>query len=127
MTLPACQKAPFANNDDNVQQRAELLLDQYSKEASLYRSRAVLAPLGDDFRWQTEAEAEAQDTNYRKIFDYINENITGGVTIKFGTLSESFKRRGRRLQKICLFSREVSSRIRTLMTTTGRAITPVEC
>jgi len=68
-----------------------LLLDQYRKKAALYRSNVVIAPLGDDFRYMTTDEAEAQYQNYQKIMDYINENVPN-VTIQFGTLSEYFKK-----------------------------------
>jgi hypothetical protein len=49
-----------------------------------------LIPLGDDFRYQTSDEAEAQYTNYQTIFDYINKNVPG-VKVQFGTLSEYFR------------------------------------
>lgn len=74
----------------NVRERAELLLDQYRRKAALYRSNAVLVPLGDDFRYQSSKEAELQYKNYQIIFDYINANIPG-VQIQFGTLSEYFQ------------------------------------
>jgi Glycosyl hydrolases family 38 N-terminal domain/Alpha mannosidase middle domain/Glycosyl hydrolases family 38 C-terminal domain len=73
----------------NVKERANLLLDQYRKKGALYRSNAVLIPLGDDFRYQTEIEAEFQYDNYQLLFDYINEN-TVDVQIQFGTLSQYF-------------------------------------
>lgn len=81
---------PQPITESNVKERAELLLDQYRKKAALYRSNCVLIPLGDDFRYQTSQEAEAQYANYQAIFDYINKNIPD-VQIKFGTLSEYFK------------------------------------
>jgi Glycosyl hydrolases family 38 N-terminal domain/Alpha mannosidase middle domain/Glycosyl hydrolases family 38 C-terminal domain len=83
-------KPPQAITETNVVERALLLLDQYKKKANLYRGRVVLAPLGDDFRYQTAQEAEDQFNNYQKIFDYINDNVPG-VQIQFGTLSEYFK------------------------------------
>jgi Glycosyl hydrolases family 38 N-terminal domain/Alpha mannosidase middle domain/Glycosyl hydrolases family 38 C-terminal domain len=83
-------KAPQRITDANVRERALLLLDQYKKKANLYRGNVVLVPLGDDFRYQTDKEAEDQYTNYQKIFDYINANVPG-VQIQFGTLSEYFK------------------------------------
>ena len=59
-------------NDVNVAERANLLLDQYRKKAALYAHNVVLAPLGDDFRYETAQEAEAQYVNYQKLMDYMN-------------------------------------------------------
>lgn len=56
----------------------------------MYRSRVVIIPLGDDFRYQTSEEAEAQFTNFQKIFDYLNQNVPG-VHAQFGTLSNYFE------------------------------------
>ncbi|CAB9502121.1 Alpha-mannosidase 2 [Seminavis robusta] len=84
------RKNPQAITYINLQERSMLLLDQYLKKASLYRSGVVIAPLGDDFRYQTAEEAELQFSNYQKIFDYINKHVEG-VQIQFGTLSEYFE------------------------------------
>ena len=84
------RKPPQPISDVNVRERSLLLLDQYLKKASLYRSNVVIAPLGDDFRYQTADEAESQYTNYQLIFDYINANVDG-VEIQFGTLSNYFE------------------------------------
>ena len=75
--------------EGNVAKRAMVLLDQYQKKASLYRSNVVIAPLGDDFRYQSVTEADTQYENYQRIFDYLNENVPG-VSIQFGTLSDYF-------------------------------------
>lgn len=83
-------KQPQRINDQNVQERAMLLLDQYRKKANLYQSNVVIAPLGDDFRYRNLKEANAQFENYQRIFDYINKNVDG-VEISFGTLSEYFQ------------------------------------
>jgi hypothetical protein len=85
------KKNPVKITENNIKERSLLLLDQYKKKASLYRGNTVLIPLGDDFRYQTEHEAEAQFTNYQRIFDYINAN-EAGVHVHFGTLSEYFKK-----------------------------------
>jgi len=84
------KKPPQAITDNNMRERSLLLLDQYLKKASLYRSNVVIAPLGDDFRYGRPDEAENQYTNYQKIFDYINANVDG-VEIQFGTLSQYFE------------------------------------
>lgn len=84
------RKDPVVINDSNVHQRAMLLWDQYQKKAALYRSNTVLVPLGDDFRYETSREAQAQYDNYQKIFDYINANVPG-AKVQFGTLSEYFQ------------------------------------
>ena len=83
-------KQPQAIHDHNVAERAMMLLDQYRKKSQLYRSNVVIAPLGDDFRYQTVREADAQYENYQRMFDYLNENVPG-VNIQFGTLSDYFQ------------------------------------
>ena len=82
-------KQPEKIHDGNVAQLSKLLLDQYRKKSALYKSNVVIAPLGDDFRYQTIQEADNQFDNYQRIFDYLNENVDG-VEIQFGTLSNYF-------------------------------------
>jgi len=82
-------KEPQRITPSNVAERAMLLLDQYQKKASLYRSNVVLAPLGDDFRYRDDNEAEKQYTNYQRIMDYVNDNVPG-ANIQFGTLTDYF-------------------------------------
>jgi len=67
-----------------------LFLFCIQKKANLYRSRVVIIPLGDDFRYQDSQEAETQYTNFQKIFDYLNRNVPG-VRAQFGTLSNYFE------------------------------------
>lgn len=81
---------PREISDHNVKERAETLLDQYRKKAQLYRSNVVLAPLGDDFRYDRDFEVRAQYGNYEKLMEYINSHPELNAEIKFGTLQDYF-------------------------------------
>ena len=82
-------KRPQPITASNVAERGALLLDQYRKKSSLYAHNVVLAPLGDDFRYQTASEAEAQFTNYQQLMDWMKDQP--GVSIRFGTLKDYFE------------------------------------
>lgn len=83
-------KQPKPITVSNIEERAKTLVDQYKKKSSLYKTRALLVPLGDDFRYATEFEWDAQRTNYEKLFEYINNDTTLNVEAKSGTLQEYF-------------------------------------
>lgn len=70
--------------------RAELIIDQWRKKSTLYKTRTVLIPLGDDFRYSQNSEWEAQRINYEKLFEYINNEPSLHVEARFGTLQEYF-------------------------------------
>lgn len=84
-------KHPEEINSENVKERALLLLDQYKKKSTLYRTNTLLVPLGDDFRYVNAKEADAQFQNYEQLFEYINSNSTLNAQVQFGTLDDYFQ------------------------------------
>lgn len=78
--------------DKNIQQKAELLMEQYARTASLFPHNVALIPLGDDFRYNVVEEWDQQYLNYMKLIDYINANKNiFKADVTFGTPKDYFE------------------------------------
>lgn len=75
---------------EKLAERAELLLGQYGRTASLFPHNVALIPLGDDFRYNHEEEWDQQYENYAKIMEYINSREEWNAHVRFGTLKDYF-------------------------------------
>lgn len=80
-------------DDKNKQQKADALMEQYGRTASVSPYNVALVPLGDDFRYDHDVEWDQQYTNYKKLIDFVNANKDRyrGAEIGFGTPSDFFR------------------------------------
>lgn len=76
----------------NIKDKAELLLEQYSKTGTITPHNVIMAPLGGPFRYESQSEFDYQYNNYQKLADYVNTNRDiYKATIEFGTPRDYFK------------------------------------
>lgn len=90
-------KAQFIT-DENIEAKADLLLEQYAKAATLFPHNVAFVPLGDDFRYNREKEVEQQYSNYKRLIDFINAHPQryNNTKISFGTPKDYFEEINRR-------------------------------
>ena len=88
--------------DENLEERANLLINQYGRLASVFQHNVALVPLGDDFRFNYDMEWDQQYSNYKKLMDHINKNpvLYNKTQISFGTLNDYFSEVHQRMSKI---------------------------
>lgn len=94
-----CRKFDFSSlfltvNKENIVEIADLMMEQYSRTASLFPHNVALIPVGDDFRLREEFEYNYQYQNYKIIIDFINTNSAtryNKATISFGTPIDYFR------------------------------------
>lgn len=85
-------KAQFIT-EENIESKADLLLEQYAKAATLFPHNVHFVPLGDDFRYNREKEIEQQYSNYKLLIDFINAHPEryNNTKISFGTPKDYFE------------------------------------
>ncbi|XP_045531172.1 alpha-mannosidase 2-like [Pieris brassicae] len=87
----------FANkvtdvNPYNIKDKAESLLQQYSKSGTLSPHNIIMAPIGGPLHFESQTEFDYQYNNYLNIADFINVNQNiYKATVQFGTPSDYFK------------------------------------
>ncbi|KAF9411276.1 hypothetical protein HW555_009890 [Spodoptera exigua] len=75
----------------NVKEKAELLLEQYSKSGTISPHNTIIAPLGGPLHYEMQSEFDFQFNNYKKIADFVaaNKEIYK-ASIEFGTTKDYF-------------------------------------
>ncbi|XP_059059906.1 alpha-mannosidase 2-like [Achroia grisella] len=81
----------FDINPYNVKEKAELLLEQYSKTGTITPHNIMMAPLGGPYAYESQSEFDYQYMNYQTLAEFINANSNiYKATVQFGTPSDYF-------------------------------------
>lgn len=88
----------FANSNKNfdvspfnIKDKAEKLLEQFSKTGTISLHNTIIAPIGGAYHYQVQTEFDYQYNNYLRIADFINANKDiYKATIEFGTAQDYF-------------------------------------
>lgn len=78
---------------ENIDSKAKLILEEYSKLGSLFPHNVALVLLGDDFRYNFDIEWQQQYRNYNFLMNHINSNRNRfhNARVEFGTLEDYFR------------------------------------
>ncbi|KAM3968386.1 alpha-mannosidase 2 [Aphomia sociella] len=81
----------FDINPYNLKEKAELLLEQYSKSGSITPHNVIIAPIGGQYCYESQSEFDYQYINYQRIAEFVNKNSDiYKATIQFGTPKDYF-------------------------------------
>lgn len=86
--------------DGNLKELATELYQQFKITGDLYKFNTLYMGLGEDFSYTKEKEWDDMFQNYQKLIDYINSQPQWNMKIKFGTLSEYFKKLRENQEKV---------------------------
>lgn len=74
----------------NFEQLAKSIVEQYRLKASQYSHNVILMPHGDDFRYVSDYEWQRQYANMKRLISFVNSKQEWNVQMKFGTVGEYF-------------------------------------
>lgn len=79
-------------DDKLVKDKADQLIAEYERSASLYSHNVFLAIVGGDFRYDMPSEFDMQHT-YKKLIDFVNANGKryNNAKLQFGTPKDYFR------------------------------------
>lgn len=74
----------------NIKEKAENLLEQYSKSGTISPHNVIIAPIGGPFKYESQTEFDYQYNNYMRLVDFVNINQDiYKATMQFG-ISKTF-------------------------------------
>lgn len=94
------KNAPKNLNKNQIMEKADTLIGQYSKTASLFPHNVAMVLMGSDFTFQDQRFFDDHYFGYKPIMNFINQNSNSryhGATVQFGTPSDYFHEIRKRL------------------------------
>ncbi|KAL7032260.1 hypothetical protein ACKWTF_007269 [Chironomus riparius] len=86
-------RSPPQLSDKLIEKKADVLMQQYSRTASLFPHNVALVLMGSDFTFQDEKFFKNHYFGYKPIMEFINSNSASrynGATVQYGTPSDYF-------------------------------------